>query len=71
MNMALNKDSALRDFLRTARVVAWSFIGIRKRSEFLKDVGQVKPIHVIAVGLMAGLLFVFTLIFVVNLILSV
>ncbi|NCV84312.1 MAG: DUF2970 domain-containing protein, partial [Oxalobacteraceae bacterium] len=38
------------NFLRSFKVVAWSFIGIRKRSEFHTDATSVKPVHVIVVG---------------------
>jgi hypothetical protein len=38
-------------FLRTVKAVLWSFIGLRSRAEFNKDVTQLNPIHLIAVGL--------------------
>ena len=44
--------------LRSLKAVAWSFIGIRKGKEYQKDLASVHPFHVIAVGLMAGVLFV-------------
>jgi hypothetical protein len=49
-------------------VVAWSFIGIRKQSEFHTDGNSVKPVHVIVVGLLLALLFVLGLITVINLV---
>ncbi len=54
--------------LRAFKLVAWSFFGIRKRSEFHEDAAQVKPLQVVLVGLVSGLLFVFGLIVVVNLV---
>lgn len=54
--------------LRAFKLVAWSFFGIRKRSEFHEDAAQVKPLQVVLVGLFSGLLFVFGLIVVVNLV---
>jgi hypothetical protein len=54
--------------LRSFRVVAWSFIGIRKQSEFHADANSVKPVHVIVVGLLLALLFVLGLITVINLV---
>lgn len=62
------KVSALGQMLRSFRVVAWSFIGIRKQSEFHADVNSVKPVHVIVVGLLLALLFVLGLITVINLV---
>jgi hypothetical protein len=55
-------------FFRTFKMVAWSFLGIRKRSEFHKDVAQVNPVQVVVVGVVSGVLFVIGLVVVVNLI---
>ncbi|MEN9889158.1 MAG: hypothetical protein RL559_1195 [Pseudomonadota bacterium] len=52
--------------LRTVKAVLWSFIGLRSRSEFQKDVAQLNPIHLIAVGLVLALLFVLGLLALVN-----
>ena len=60
--------STVSNFLRSFKVVAWSFIGIRKQSEFHADANSVKPIHVIVVGLFLALLFVLGLITVINLV---
>ena len=60
--------STVSNFLRSFKVVAWSFIGIRKQSEFHTDGNSVKPVHVIAVGLLLALLFVLGLITVINLV---
>ena len=51
---------------RTIKTVAWSFIGIRKRSEYEEDLGKVNPFHVIAVAIVAVALFVGGLIALVN-----
>jgi hypothetical protein len=60
--------SPLRSTVRAFKLVAWSFFGIRKGSEFQKDVAEVTPKQVVLVGLVSGLLFVMTLVLVVNLI---
>ncbi len=52
--------------LRTVKAVLWSFIGLRSRSEFNKDVAQLNPIHIIAVGLVLALVFVLGLLALVN-----
>jgi hypothetical protein len=57
-----------RSTLRAFQSVAWSFFGIRKRSESQKDLSQVKPAQLIFVGLVSGLFFVIGLIVVVNLV---
>jgi Protein of unknown function (DUF2970) len=52
--------------LRTVKAVAWSFLGIRKNSEFQQDLGRVHPVHVIVVGISAALLLVVGLVVLVN-----
>ena len=44
--------------LQTVRAVAWSFVGIRKNSEYQKDLSSLNPLHIIAVALVAVLLLV-------------
>ena len=57
-------------FLRTVKAVLWSFIGLRSRAEFNKDAAQLNPIHLIAVGLVLGLLFVLGLLALVTWVVS-
>ncbi|SDP55814.1 Protein of unknown function [Rhodoferax sp. OV413] len=57
---------AKSSFLRTVKAVAWSFVGIRKRSGFEDDLAKISPLHVIAVGLVAVLLIVLGLVVFVN-----
>ena len=52
--------------LRSLKVVAWSFLGIRKASESQEDMVRVSPFHVIAVGLGLAVVFVLTLVMLVN-----
>jgi sulfite exporter TauE/SafE len=52
-----DKESTL-SFLRSLRVVAWSFIGIRSGSGYREDLAKVKPLHVVLVGLAGALLLV-------------
>jgi hypothetical protein len=42
----------------TARTVAWSFLGLRARAGLERDVQQIKPLHVVAVGLVGVFVFV-------------
>jgi hypothetical protein len=51
---------------RSMRMVAWSFIGIRRGSESQQDIARVKPLHVIVVGITGALLFVVGLVILVN-----
>jgi len=54
------------NFLRTVKAVGWSFIGIRKNSEYQEDLGRLNPFHIIAVALVAVALFVAGLIALVH-----
>ena len=56
--------------MRSVKAVAWSFLGIRKSSEFQEDIDKITPLHVLGVGLVAGLLFVIGLIALVNLVVA-
>jgi hypothetical protein len=54
------------NFLRTMKMVLWSFIGIRRRSGFEEDLGKANPFAIIAVALVAVAVFVGGLIALVN-----
>jgi hypothetical protein len=47
-------DSKPRGFGETMLAIAWSFIGLRRRSDFERDVGALRPGYVIAGGLIAA-----------------
>lgn len=55
---------------RTIVAVGWSFLGIRKSSEFQEDIAKITPLHILGVGLVAGLLFVVGLMLIVNLVVA-
>ena len=52
--------------LRTFQAVLWSFLGIRKGSEYQKDTERLNPFHIIVVGIVIALLFVLGLMALVN-----
>ena len=58
-------DKPKSSLLRTVKMVAWSFIGLRKRSEFEQDI-KMNPLHIVAVGLAGAVLFVLALVALVN-----
>jgi hypothetical protein len=63
----LNKTITPRGSLwHTLKAVAWSFLGVRKNSEFQEDIGRLNPFHIIAVGIVGALLFVVSLMLLVN-----
>jgi hypothetical protein len=51
---------------RTVKAVAWSFVGLRARSEFEQDVQKLNPLHIIAVALVGVFIFVGALVGWVN-----
>lgn len=51
---------------RALRAVAWSFLGVRKKSEYQEDLAKVSPLHLILIGLLGAVGFVLTLVVVVN-----
>ena len=53
-------------FVQTMKAVAWSFFGVRKRSDLEKDVGQFNPVHLIIAGVLGALLFVVVLVLLAN-----
>ena len=52
--------------LRSIKMVAWSFVGIRKGSELQEDVARVSPFQVIAVGIAGVVVLVLSLILLVH-----
>jgi hypothetical protein len=52
--------------LRTVRAVAWSFLGVRKKSGLQDDMQRISPFHLIATGIGAAILFVLGLVALVN-----
>ena len=53
-------------FWRSLRVVGWGLLGVRKNTEYQKDLAQVNPLHVIVAGIVAVLLIVLGLVLLVN-----
>jgi hypothetical protein len=56
--------------MRSVKAVAWSFLGVRKSSEFQEDIDKITPLHVLGVGLVAVFVFVISLIVLVNLVVA-
>lgn len=53
-------------FFGTLRAVAWSFFGVRRGADHAQDVVRLNPVHVIIAGILAAVLFVMSIIFLVN-----
>ena len=48
----------MSSLLHAARAVAWSFIGIRKNSEYQNDLARLNPLHIVLVAIVAVVLMV-------------
>ncbi len=57
MNMA-SPVSRKGSIWRTIKAVSWSFVGLRSHSDYEKDVQQLNPLHIVAVGFVGVLVFV-------------
>lgn len=67
LSQALKRQGSI---LQTLLAVGWSFFGVRKGSDYEKDVAQLNPIHLVIVGIAAAIVFVLTLLGIVSWVLS-
>ena len=44
--------------LPTVKAVLWGFLGVRRRDDFQRDTAQLKPLQLVAVGVVMAFLFV-------------
>lgn len=63
-------DAPRPSFLRSLRIVAWGFLGIRKNSAYKEDLGHANPFHVILAGFLGVLLFIAVLLLIVRWVVS-
>ena len=57
-------------FLYSLKAVLWSFVGLRRKSDFDRDGGKLNPVHVIVAALIGVAVFVGILITIVKLVVS-
>ncbi|BBB63285.1 MULTISPECIES: DUF2970 domain-containing protein [unclassified Undibacterium] len=53
-------------FFATMKAVFWSFLGIRKKTDYEQDAAQLNPVHVIIAGIIGALIFISVLIMIVR-----
>ena len=53
-------------FGRSIKMVAWSFFGVRKNSEYQKDLASANPLHIILAGFAGVVMLVVALVVLVN-----
>ena len=63
LRAAARRNASLR---QTARAVAWSFFGVRKKSSYEADAAQLNPVHVILMGIAGAALFVAVLLVIIK-----
>lgn len=64
------KDEREPSFLYSLKAVLWSFVGLRRKSDYEQDSVKLKPLHVIAAALIGVALFIGILVTVVKLVVS-
>lgn len=57
-------------FLQTMQAVAWSFFGVRKSSDYERDISQLNPVHLVIAGVIGAVLFIGVLLVLVNWVLA-
>ena len=57
-------------FLGTLKAVLWSFVGIRKNSEYQKDLQKLNPVHIVITAIVLVMLMIAGLIGLVNFVVS-
>ena len=54
----IGKKHPKSSIFQTIKAVMWSFVGLRARGDFERDVAQLNPLYIIAVGLVGVFVFV-------------
>ena len=57
-------------FAQTLRAVFWSFFGVRRSSDYERDLGQLNPVHLVVAGLLGAVLFIVALVALVDWVLA-
>ena len=58
------------NLLQTVSAVLWSFFGVRKGADHDRDMARLNPVHVVITGVVLGILFVVSIVFVVKLVIG-
>jgi hypothetical protein len=57
-------------FFRSIRAVLWAFLGIRNKAGLQNDVASLSFVHIIIAGVLGAVLFMATLLLIVNLVVA-
>lgn len=66
--MKKNATEPSSSFLRTAKAIFWAFFGVRRRQHGEFDAANLKPVQIVAAGIMGGAVFVLVLLLVVRMV---
>jgi hypothetical protein len=58
------------NFFQTLKAIAWAMLGVRKRKGQEDDVAKLNPVHLAVAGLLFGVIFVLSLVLIVQLVLA-
>lgn len=58
------------NFLETLRAVLWAMFGVRRGAGWREDVARLNPVYVILIGVLFGVIFVTSLVFLAGWIVS-
>ncbi len=64
--MAESKKRRTSSFLYSLKAVLWSFVGLRRKSDFETDAEKIKPLHIVIAALIGLACFIGLLITVVK-----
>lgn len=70
MTEPIKKKNEKTSFLATLAAVFWSFVGLRRRSDYENDVTGLNPVYVIVAALLGVAIFIAVLLTVVSLVLK-
>ena len=57
-------------FLQTMKAVGWSFFGVRKGSDYERDLSTLNPVHLVIAGVIGAVIFIGVLLLLVNWVLA-
>jgi len=58
----MNEPVKRASFWATLRAVMWSFMGVRKKRAYQEDAASLNPVAVVVAGVIAGVIFVLSLV---------
>lgn len=58
----MNQPERRAGFVATIRAVMWSFLGVRKKRAYQEDAASLNPVAVIVAGVLAGVIFVLSIV---------